>query len=631
MCGICGYLNKNPNSHDQEILNKMLTTLNHRGPDDSGTYIDVNNLMIGLAQTRLSIIDTSKNGHQPMHFEHLSIVFNGEIYNYREIKKELISLGHYFINETDTEVILHAHDQWGELAVNKFIGMFSYVIFNKKNNKLFCYRDRVGVKPFYYYFDNKGLFLFSSELKAFHQHPQFNKNIDNQSVTQFFKLGYIPAPATIFQNTYKLEAGHYLVYDIANSNFEITKYWDINHFYEKPSIKMDYEEAKLELEKLLISSCQYRMIADVPVGVFLSGGYDSTLVTSILQKNNIEKIKTFTIGFENGTNEAPFAKKIAEHLNTEHTELYCNAKDAKEILLDLPYYYDEPFADNSAIPTIMVSKLAKQKVTVALSADGGDELFAGYEHYRIINRNLVTLGKIPDSGKKTVKAFTKFLHDSIPNNLITVKHKLNGFSETVNLPVKSKVAKLYEQMSYLPSYYLNNLLTEKKDGVENAFSANYSNFENYLTIPLAIDFKIFLQNDILTKVDRASMSVGLEAREPLLDHRLVEFVCQIPYNYKFDGLNLKKILKDITNSYIPKELLDRPKTGFTPPINDWLKNEFVDVVNHYFSEEQLEKSGFLNVTFAIHLKNEFFNGKLYYKQTIWRILQFQLWFEKWGH
>ncbi|MEI7526682.1 MAG: asparagine synthase (glutamine-hydrolyzing), partial [Mariniphaga sp.] len=377
MCGICGYISQK--SLDSSIISNMVGTLRHRGPDDLGFEIKetATGQQLAISQARLSIIDLTASGHQPMSYRHLTTVFNGEIYNYNEIKAELRTLGHKFTSDSDTEVLLQAFDEWGMDCVHRFIGMFAFVIYHAKQNKLYCCRDRAGVKPFYYSIQD-GNFIFGSELKAFHSHPGFEKEIDHHAVSLFFKYRYIPAPYSIFRHTFKLMPGTWLVYDITSQHHESTTYWDIVSTYSQPLLNISYKDAKSELKKILTSACNYRMVADVPVGIFLSGGYDSTLITALIQEGSPSRLKTFTIGFTEGNNEAPFAKETASILGTDHTEYYCTEKEALEIIPELPYYYDEPFADSSAIPTILVSQLARKQVTVALSADAGDEIFIGY-------------------------------------------------------------------------------------------------------------------------------------------------------------------------------------------------------------------------------------------------------------
>ncbi|MCB0709080.1 MAG: asparagine synthase (glutamine-hydrolyzing), partial [Chitinophagaceae bacterium] len=358
MCGISGFVDFNKKS-GKNILEKMNRTLHHRGPDGEGYGIfETDTSITGLGHRRLSIIDLSEGGSQPKTYKGLHITFNGEIYNYAEIKNSLVSKGHTFNSHSDTEVILHAYEEWGPAALQQFIGMFAFVIYDETNKKIFACRDRAGVKPFFYYYKD-GLFLFASELKALLQHPGFTKEINTDAVAAFLQFGYVPTPNCIFNDTHKLKPGHYLLLNLQTKAIETTRYWNVYDAYNKPEVKISLPDAISETEKLLTSAFQYRMVSDVPVGVFLSGGYDSSCVTAILQKNNTEKIKTFTIGVPDvGLNEAPFAKEIAAHLGTDHTEYYCTQKEALEIVPQLPFFYDEPFADSSAIPTTLVSRIA---------------------------------------------------------------------------------------------------------------------------------------------------------------------------------------------------------------------------------------------------------------------------------
>ena len=381
MCGITGFIDYTTDT-SEDTLSKMNTELTHRGPDDHGkSYFLHDHFSVGLAHRRLSILDLSNKGKQPMQFESLVIVYNGEIYNFREIRSELISHNYTFVSDCDTEVILKAFHRWGIDCVKKFNGMFSFSLLDKKTNKLFIVRDRCGVKPCFYYKKNN-LILFSSELKSFHKHPRFEKRINTNSLGLYLQYGYVPEPFTIFENTFKVKAGTYLQIDLLRNHITEEQYWNVSSFYEKPRLNIDSLEASEELENLMQSSFDYRMVSDVPVGVFLSGGYDSSLVTALLQKESTKKLNTFTIGFnETNYNEANFANAVSKHLGTNHNEYYCSQQDVLNMLPGLCEIYDEPFADSSSIPTILVSKLAKESVSVSLSADGGDEIFGGYSKY----------------------------------------------------------------------------------------------------------------------------------------------------------------------------------------------------------------------------------------------------------
>lgn len=626
MCGICGFIDYRKSS-GLDILEEMTKTLNHRGPNDRGCNVFENDKFeVGFGQSRLSIIDLSMNGHQPMFYKNFSIVFNGEIYNYSEIKDELINLGHIFISNSDTEVILHSFEQWGELCVNRFIGMFSFSIFDNVTNKVFLFRDRAGVKPLYYYWFD-GLFLFASELKPFHKNPNFKKELNFLSIKEYVNYGHVPSPLCIFKYSYKLEPGHILIFDIEEKSYLIKKYWDVNTFYNLKKLNLNYTEAKLDLEKILKSAFDYRMVSDVPVGVFLSGGYDSTAVAAILQHDRKEKIKTFTIGFSNSNeklNEAPFAKKIAAYLGTDHTEYYCTSEDAKKIIFDLPYFFDEPFADSSAIPTILVSQIAKKKVTVCLSADGGDEIFAGYKYYQSYTQSLKYLLRIPYIFRLALKKLLMYYVKLFPKSKYSLK--LPRYIHSMSFSDQ-----LLPQALHRSFFKVNPDITKKlfinSDTSNETYFEEY-NFKDSLSVALANDYKMYLQNDVLTKVDRATMSVSLEGREPFLDHRIIEFVAQLPSKFKFGNVQ-KKILKDIVHKYVPQKLLDRPKTGFEIPINDWLKNDLSYLIDNYLNQEIIESSKIFSYQYVNKLKNDFKLDLLDDPTIIWKLLQFQMWYKKW--
>ena len=626
MCGIVGVV-EFKNSISKNELKEMTKTLTHRGPNDTGIDIYNNtNFNIGFGQTRLSIIDITSAGHQPMNYKHLSIVFNGEVYNYKEIRKELISLGHNFISNSDTEVVLHSFLEWGKKCVLKFIGMFAFAILDRSIQKIILFKDRAGIKPLYYYFKND-VFMFSSELKAFHKHSKFIKELNNNAVQQYMDFGFVPSPNCIFNFCNKLNGGCLLVFDLKNKSKLVEKYWDVNSYYQLPRLDISYENAKIELKKILKSAFNYRMVSDVPVGVFLSGGYDSSAVAAILQNGLSSKLKTFTIGFNDGNNEAVYAKQIANYLGTDHSEFYCDTKNAQEILHQLPEYYDEPFADSSAIPTILVSKLAVKSVTVALSADGGDETFAGYDHYKKFNRILNIINKIP-------KQFRIYLISLIHFNLklpisYRIKQKLNISLKLLNSNDSHLPSTLYAVFYQLRTELKNNLFKNEIYDDKKIYNNTCSGFSDNTSLSLANDYKFYLQNDILTKVDRATMSVSLEGREPLLDHRIIEFAAQLPLEFKY-GKSQKYILKDIVHDYIPKKLMDRPKSGFSIPLDNWIKNDMSEYVKDNLSNENIKSMNLFNSKFIQNYKEDFFNNnKIENSTVIWRLLQFQLWHKKW--
>ena len=632
MCGISGLIDFNKHS-SSVLLQQMMDTLHHRGPDESGYEMFLtNSCQIGLGHRRLSIIDLSETGKQPMRYEHLWITFNGEIYNYKEVKKELVTLNHQFIGHSDTEVILHAFAQWGISCIEKFIGMFAFVIYDTTTEELYCVRDRAGVKPFFYYWQD-GLFLFASELKAFHQHPQFKKEINLDAVAAFMQFGNVPTPHCIFNNCYKLKPGHYLNLKLNTKNLQLTKYWDVYDSYNKPKLDISFNEAKLETEKILKSAFDYRMVSDVPVGVFLSGGYDSACVTALLQKDRAEKIKTFTIAVPDiGLNEAPYAKDVAKHLGTEHYEFECTQKEALNLIDDLPHYYDEPFGDSSAIPTTLVCKMAREHVTVALSADAGDEIFAGYNRYDYMMKYGKMLNKLPEFLRKGTATIMDIISaDKIPilKNKYNFHNRYEKLKGLLNDPspknMMLSLSKQYDDKQ-LQNIFKNSFNTVETSYLSNSLIKNHFTSLSYM---MAIDYQTYLVDDILQKVDRASMTVSLEGREPFLDHRIVEWAAQLPDNYKYYKGNKKYILKEIVHQYIPKQLMDRPKMGFAIPIENWLMIDLKEKVLYYLNDSKIEEQGIFNINYIQKLKKEFYSGKKELALKLWYTLMFQMWYEKW--
>ncbi len=624
MCGICGYINISKNKQDPSVLKNMVNTLHHRGPDSQGYFEDQEH-QVFLGHARLSIIDISDNGRQPMSFGNLTIVFNGEIYNYRGIKKELSALGHSFKTNSDTEVILHSYKEWGASCVSRFIGMFAFAIYDSDKQTVTIFRDRAGVKPLYYYFD-KNVFIFGSELKAFHQNPLFKKELDFNALQLYIRYGYIPTPYCVFQNAHKLTQGSYLKFDLVKKEYNVTRYWDLKQFYLKPKLDISYEEALDQTEQILTSAFKYRMVSDVPVGVFLSAGFDSTCVAALLQSNMTDKLRTFTIGFETGNNEAPMAKEIASYLGTDHTEHYCSEADAIGIIKDLPYYYDEPFADNSAIPTILVSRMARQHVKVALSADGGDEIFAGYNSYASYLKGLHLINKVPDTLRKPIGHVTSHLTSLVSDPIS--QRRIVVFSDVLK---SDRLASSYLSESihtHVFTKYDGDYLTKKVDELSTVY--NEPNEEMTLMSRLLYaDYIQYMQDDVLVKVDRSTMSTSLEGRNPLLDHRIVEFAALLPDDYKFsDGIK-KRILKDIVYKYVPKKFVDKPKTGFGAPISRWLHDGLNEYVEYFLAADTIKKYGVLSEAFVEKAKVEYSKYPDDTATNLWRILQLQMWYEHW--
>ncbi len=568
MCRIVGFWDFNyKKDYDLEkIITLMRDTLVHGGPDDAGNYVDDQNSLT-LGHRRLSILDLSPLGHQPMEFENFVITYNGEVYNLKEIRKELEKEGYTFKSKSDTEVILKAFHRWGFDAVHKFRGMFAFAIWDKTKKELILCRDRVGIKPFYYYYKD-GFFAFASELKAFHLHPKFEKNIDYTALTLYLQYGYIPAPYSIFQNTFKLKPGHFLVID-SSGHIEEFPYWKVEDYFLKGIeekdrwLKRSEDDLVEELESILTESFKLRLVSDVPVGMFLSGGIDSSTVCALLIKEGI-KLKTFTIGFfEKEYNEAPYAKRIAEHLGTDYTELYCTPKEAYEIIPRLPELYDEPFGDSSAIPTFLVSQLARKQVKVSLSADGGDEQFCGYTRYWLTSEKIAKLSKIPF--KSFLLNILNLINPDIALKIYEtfkpILPKYTNFRDKyIKLRQVLKSESIMDQYDLAMRYFLGEDLKEDLKDLNIRINKlktlkdwlNLNELDNLSTLML-LDLKTYLPDDILVKVDRATMGVSLEGREPFLDHKILEWTSQLPVEFKYKNGQSKYILERyFTNTYLRK-------------------------------------------------------------------------------
>ncbi|GAB3508426.1 asparagine synthetase B family protein [Emticicia fontis] len=629
MCRIIGVLNKKVS---ENLIVKMRDELSYGGPDDAGVFCNQSS-GIGLGHRRLAIIDLTEAGHQPMFYKDLVIVFNGEIYNYQEVMLELQKEGYEFQSKSDTEVILKSFECWGYDCVNKFRGMFSFAIWNQKTEKLLLCRDRVGVKPLYWYYKD-GLFMFASEIKAFHKHPDFDKTIDQRAVSLYLQTGYIKAPFSIFTYAHKLEPGAFLEVD-KDFNIKTWKYWDVREKYNNTKLNTDSETDIInQCEDVLTESFQLRMVADVPVGVFLSGGIDSSLVTTLLQKESQVPLNTFTIGFEDKRfNEAVHAKNVAKTLGTNHTELYCKEKDFIDIIPQLSDMYDEPFGDSSGIPTFLVSQLARKYVTVSLSADGGDEIFTGYSRYLRTQNHYKKITSIPypiryAGGNLLDKLTMKQIERTA--NLIG-----NGFSNNLNikLPRLIETLKAKNEIDFLynsTSYMTPKELKEIHPLVEPIFNKDIALFNqrSYSSFGI-VDIESYLEGDILTKIDRATMQIALEGREPFLDHKIIEFALGIPNHLKLRDGKGKWILRQILYKYLPKELIDRPKQGFAIPLDKWistlLMKELLDLTNDkdFFELFSLNQSAITAI-----IKN-YAIGKYQKPSFIWYIYILNQWYKHW--
>jgi len=613
MCGIVGFNTKNT-----KILHEMLQSIHHRGPDDFGSFESKN---CSLGHVRLSIMDLSHLGHQPMIYKNLKMVYNGEVYNFKKIREELIAADYTFTSDTDTEVIIKAYYHWGIEAVDKFIGMFAIVIYDEKSSDLVLIRDRVGVKPLFYYHKNDE-FVFASELKPIMKYKN-NIKISNKALQEYFKFGYISSNLSIFEDCYKLPAGHYAIYNTKKFTFKIQEYWSILPYFKREKFQKTEKELVDELENILIDAFKYRMVSDVPVGVFLSGGIDSSIVAAILQKHH-GNIHTFTIGFnESKYDESPYAKEIADYLGTIHTEKILGAKEAKTILYNFVDVYDEPFADSSGIPTIMVSQIAKDaNIKVVLSADGGDEIFCGYERYWEMNERWNQISSIPTPLRYVLKTLVSGISRLIPNN--SLSYKLNVLKYLLEY---KELSEMYTgSISFFKDTELQKLMKKREEHPKNS---HYDGNESSMEEMMLWDYHHYMVDDILTKVDRATMSVSIEGREPLLDHRIAEFMAQVPFKYKYKDGTSKYLLKKVLERYIPKEITNRPKKGFSIPILEWFRGDLNILFKENFSKEQIDKHQLFNYSYIQSIyKNFETNNNLNNTNKLWFILIFQLWYTK---
>lgn len=622
MCGISGFISRKKIT--KETLTAMNDTMFHRGPDDAGAeiYEAADGYSVGLAQRRLSILDLSALGHQPMHAQdgRVSVVYNGEIYNFEELRRELSD--YPFRSRCDTEVILAAYEKWGISCLEKFNGMFAIALFDRDSQEVYLIRDRVGKKPLYYWLEDGNL-VFASELKALMACPDFPKKINSGVLPVYLYQQYIPEPDTIFENVYKVMPGGVLRF--CRGKAETFRYFSIAESYRKgiSDPVTDYEQAKDGLKERLRVSVRRRMIADVPLGTFLSGGYDSSLVTAMAQENSADPVKTFSIGFEEEAyNEAGYAAEVAKYLGCDHTERIISKKDMFDLVESIPVYYDEPFADSSQIPTMLVSALAKEKVTVALSGDGGDEFFCGYQMYD----KLFQAQKLDGLG-----------------NLVWQLCSLPGIRQAdllSRLPFKVRTIAQNRDARFKTQLCSDKYLAcvKKMTGTDAVRFDETGRYEtrDWQVRRMLLDMDTYLPGDILCKVDRASMKYSLEARCPILDRDVIEYSFRIPQEMKYGQGTKKKILKDIAYDYLPKELLNRPKKGFSVPMDQWLKGPLLEKLTDYAEEGLLKKQGFFDAAYTGNLIRFWLNqgdGGAYsgsnYSRIIWAFFAFEQWYEHW--
>lgn len=649
MCGITGFIDLSSKRRSDELqttVMRMANTLRHRGPDDVGAWVDAETC-IALGHRRLSVVDLSPTGHQPMYSAcgRYVIVFNGEIYNFKTLRKELEPHGHRFRGHSDTEVMLAAISQWGlEAAVKRFNGMFAFALWDKQEQRLHLARDRLGEKPLYYGWMRK-TFLFGSELKALRAYPEFRGEINRDALALYLRYNYIPSPYSIYKGIYKLPAGTILTLNRADSISYLRPipYWSAKEVAECGVAKPftgSTEEAITQLDALLREAIKMRMEADVPLGAFLSGGVDSSLVVALMQAQSDIPVRTFSIGFhESGYNEADHAKAVAQHLGTDHTELYVTPEQAMAVIPRLPTLYDEPFADSSQIPTFLVSQLARRYVTVSLSGDGGDELFAGYNRYLWGKSVWKKIGWIPRE-LRSVAAIA--LTTLSPASYETLFQKMECI-----LPEKIKQQnpgdKLHKLAEILPvndpeTMYMG-FISHWKDPASIVLGASepstaitdrtqWANLLDFTQRMMFLDTITYLPDDILGKVDRASMGVSLEARVPLLDHRLVEFVWRLPISMKIRSGQSKWLLRQVLYKYVPQELIERPKMGFGVPIDSWLRGPLREWAEVLLDERRLREEGFLNPSPIRKKWAEHLSGKRNWQYHLWDVLMFQAWLDE---
>lgn len=642
MCGIAGFIDnrKISKSNIDELSKKILFSLHHRGPDNKGKLL-LEESGITLLHSRLSIIDLNSNANQPMisSSERYVITFNGEIYNFLDLKKELLNEGFSFQTSSDTEVLLATIEFWGlDEALKKINGMFAFCLFDKKLNELTLVRDRFGEKPIYYFYKNNNL-IFASELKAIKLHPSFDNSLDTESINLYLKYSYIPSPNSIYKNVKKVGPGSYVKFKIINGKckkISQVKWYDLN--LNLNTFKGTYQEALIDLEELISNSINYQKIADVPIGAFLSGGIDSSLITSLMQANSSERIKTFSVGYtEKSYDESVYAKQIANHLGTEHNELILNENDVIKHIPSMPTIYDEPFADSSQVPTYLISKFAREKVKVCLTGDSGDEIFGGYNRY-IYAPKFMKYSKYPIFLRSL---FSRLINKTKPsqwdylfrlmNSIIPNKYKYLSFSEKVfkaNQIIEMNDE--YQIYNHLISIWNKNspslINSENCDSLSrNRF---YENGDSFIERMMNTDLKDYLPNDILVKVDRAAMANSLETRIPFLNSEIINFAMSLPMHMKVNpSEGGKKILRDILYKYVPKNMIERPKSGFGIPIDHWLRGSLKEWANDLINKSVIEKQGYLNYALISKEWNQHLSGDFNNHHRIWNILMFQSWLE----
>jgi asparagine synthase (glutamine-hydrolysing) len=640
MCGIIGFIDR-AIQYPEQILKRMTDAITHRGPDDEGIWHD-RYTGVGLGHRRLSILDLSPAGHQPMISQcgRYVIVFNGEIYNFRTIRKKIQKEfdGTIWHSSSDTEVVLQAIVLWGlPKALKEFVGMYAFAILDRADEALYLVRDRMGEKPLYYGWSSK-VFLFGSELKPLCFHPSWRGEIDKDVLGLYFRNNYVPSPFSIYKNIFKLPPGTFLRITLNNISPgqlpEPIHYWSLlevaDNGIRNPFPGTD-QEAISELDTYLKEAISGQMISDVPLGAFLSGGVDSSAIVALMQSQSPKPIRTFTIGFHDiAYNEANHANSVAQYVGTDHTESYVTPEECMAVIPELPRLYDEPFADSSQIPTYLVCKLARQSVTVSLSGDGGDEVFLGYNRHVQLDRLQMLFKNIPLSVRKLISRGLNTLPASLME-LILRKKKYGILADQVqkiaDILTRSDPVEMYQILTKFWEYPSKIVLGSNEKQSLLTDKTIWPDFANLLHRIMYIEQMTSLPDDMLVKVDRAAMGLGLETRVPLLDHRLVEFSWRLPLRMKYrDGLS-KWILRQILYKYVPNSLIERPKSGFSIPIDIWLKGPLRDWAEELLNENRLKNEGYLNSNMVRSKWAEHIEGKKKWHPHLWGVLMFQAWLD----
>ncbi|WP_017303182.1 asparagine synthase (glutamine-hydrolyzing) [Spirulina subsalsa] len=630
MCGICGVVyGERDRPVDPGLIGRMTTAITHRGPDQEGYYVQNN---VGLGSRRLSIIDLA-GGQQPIYNEDktICVVFNGELYNYRELTRSLTRLGHKFYTATDTEVLVHAYEEFGDEFLEYLNGMFAFALWDSRKQRLLIGRDRMGIKPLYYTLQDNAL-IFGSELKTILTYPGISRNIDLVALNEYLSFEYIPTPRSIFQNIAKLPPGHALSF--YDGQLKIWQYWDVNLSRSekiKPKQAKDYQR---ELLGVLRNAVEKEMVSDVPVGVLLSGGLDSSTVAALMTEIAPGNVKSFSIRFDDPSfDESNYARQVAHHLQTQHYELTLTPKLTLDLVPQMAKFLDEPLGDSSFIPTFLLSQFTRHHVKVALGGDGGDELFAGYstlqahrlvEYYEALLPGFIRHRFIPWLVDRLPVSFDNIsldfkLRRFIAGRGIPIIMRHHQWLGSFNLEQKQKLLQPWTQLAEKDTYHI---------AFQHQHNSQAQEAVNQL---LYCDLKMYLEGDILPKVDRASMANSLEVRVPLLNHTLVEYVAQIPHSMKLHGLTTKYILKQTMKNHLPPQVSRRSKKGFNMPVAKWFTSDLRPLLEEMLSPTRLQAEGFFNVSYVQKLLREHLQGKQDHRKLLWTLLVFELWYEHWGN